>query len=43
MAETMSEIADIIIIDCSGPELVATFWATVLGDRLKAERVLTFG
>jgi predicted enzyme related to lactoylglutathione lyase len=30
MAETHVEIAD-IIIDCSDPELVATFWASLLG------------
>jgi predicted enzyme related to lactoylglutathione lyase len=30
MAETSVEIAD-IIVDCSDPELVATFWASLLG------------
>ena len=30
MTETSVEIAD-IIIDCSDPELVATFWASLLG------------
>ena len=30
MAETNVEIAD-IVIDCSDPELVATFWAGLLG------------
>ena len=30
MTETSAEIAD-IIIDCSDPELVATFWASLLG------------
>jgi hypothetical protein len=30
MTETNVEIAD-IMIDCSDPELVATFWARLLG------------
>ena len=30
MTETSAEIAE-IIIDCSDPELVATFWASLLG------------
>jgi hypothetical protein len=30
MSETSAEIAD-IVIDCSDTELVATFWASLLG------------
>lgn len=37
MAEFNAEIAD-ITIDCTDPELVATFWATLLGRPIEGRK-----